>query len=61
MIEGYYDPMLQDVMNTPVYMGGNPSISAWISADNMTPTKPMDAMISFMTGVNDYTQTRLVS
>ena len=55
MIEGYYDPMLQDVMNTPVYMGGDPSISAWISADNMTPTKPINAMISFMTGVNDYT------
>jgi hypothetical protein len=41
-------------MNTPVYMGGDPTVNSWISADNMTPTKPAKSFIEFATGNNGY-------
>ena len=53
--------MLEAVMNTPVYMGGDPTVTSWISADNMTPTKPANSFIEFATGTNDYAYTRQVS
>lgn len=46
--------MIEAVMNTPVYMGGDPNVTSWISADNMTPTKPANLFIEFETATNDY-------
>jgi hypothetical protein len=61
VIEGYYSPVLDAVSTTPVYMGGDITVNPWISADNMTPTKPANSMITFMTGTNDSCQTRQVA
>lgn len=33
VIEGYMDPVLYKVQQTPVYMLGNPTISTYVSAD----------------------------
>jgi hypothetical protein len=56
-IEGYTDPLLETLSETPVYEGGDQTISPFMSLD-APPTHPKDNSIAFYTGEDDYTLTR---
>lgn len=58
LIEGYDDPVLKKLSQTPLYLGGDMTVNPWISIDNNTPTKPMNAPISLNTGESDDTLTK---
>lgn len=57
MIEGYVDPVLQQIYDTPIYMGGDQTISPFLSIDK-TVTHPENNSISFFTGESSYELTR---
>ena len=56
-IEGYTDPLLQDLNETPIYEGGDQTISPIMSMD-APPTHPPNNPMSFYTGEDDYELTR---
>ena len=53
MIEGYQDPLITTLHDTPVYMGGDQTASTILSLDN-PPTHVADNPVSFFTGVDHY-------
>lgn len=57
MIEGYTDPLIATLNETPIYMGGDNTTSP-ILALNDPPTHPKDNTVAFFTGEDDYTMTR---
>ena len=57
MIEGYTDPLVATLNETPIYMGGDNTTSP-ILALNDPPTHPKDNTVAFFTGEDDYTMTR---
>ena len=57
MIEGYEDPLISKLHDTPVYMGGDQTASPILSLDN-PPTHVPDNPVSFFTGEDDYQNTR---
>lgn len=58
LISGYTDSLLEKVKQTPLYYGGDATVSSWISIDNDTPTKPANAPIEMKTGTEDYDDVR---
>ena len=57
MIEGYNDPIIAKLNETPVYQGGDQTTSPWLSLDD-PPTHPPNNSISFFTGEDNYKNTR---
>ena len=57
MIEGYTDPLVATLNETPVYMGGDNTTSAFLSLAD-PPTHPPDNNIAFFTGEDEYELTR---
>ena len=57
MIEGYTDPLIAKLNETPVYMGGDQTTSSFLSLDD-PPTHPVNNPVSFFTGEGDYSITR---
>ena len=57
MIDGYYDPLIETLNETPVWMGGDNTTSAFLSLAN-PPTHPTNNRVSFFTGQDDYEMTR---
>jgi hypothetical protein len=56
-IEGYIDPLLTEIIATPVYEGGDQTNTAF-KALNLPPNHPVDNPITFMTGQDDPDRTR---
>jgi hypothetical protein len=56
MIDGYYDEFLQAMNGIPAYLGGDQTVSPWVSIDNPS-TKLLNTPVMFNTGVQDYTKT----
>jgi hypothetical protein len=56
-IEGFTDPLISVLNETPVYMGGDQTVSPFLSLDAPT-THPANNPISFMTGADNYALTR---
>lgn len=57
MIDGYYDPLIGTLNETPVWMGGDNTTSAFLSLAD-PPTHPKNNRVSFFTGQDDYQMTR---
>ena len=57
MIEGYTDPLVATLNETPVYMGGDNTTSAFLSLSDPS-THPPDNQIAFFTGEDEYEMTR---
>ena len=53
MIDGYYDPLIETLNETPVWMGGDNTTSAFLSLAD-PPTHPKNNRISFFTGEDEY-------
>ena len=49
MIDGYTDPLVATLNETPLYMGGDNTTSAFLSLNN-PPTHPSDNHVAFFTG-----------
>jgi hypothetical protein len=56
-IEGYTDPLIFQMSQTPVYNGGDQTNDPFISINN-SPTQPPKNLIAFFTGTDDYLYTR---
>ena len=57
MIEGYNDPLVEQLATMPIYEGGDSTTSPFLSLVN-PPTHPTDNTVAFFTGVDDFTMTR---
>lgn len=57
MIEGYNDPLIEQLALLPIYEGGDKTTSSFLALNN-PPTHPTDNNVAFFTGVDDYTMTR---
>lgn len=57
MTEGYTDELVATLNETPLYMGGDNSTSAFLAL-NDPPTHPKNNTVAFFTGENDYQETR---
>ena len=57
MIEGYDDPLIMQLSETPVYQGGDQTTPPKLALDN-PPTHPKDNPVSFFTGEDNYKNTR---
>lgn len=57
MAEGYTDPLVATLNETPLYMGGDNTTSAKLAL-NDPPTHPKNNTIAFFTGEDDYPMTR---
>lgn len=57
MIEGYTDPLVATLNETPIYMGGDNTTSAFLALNN-PPTHPTDNTVAFFTGEGEYEKTR---
>ena len=57
MIEGYDDPLIIQLSETPVYQGGDQTTPPKLALDN-PPTHPKDNPVSFFTGEDNYRNTR---
>lgn len=58
VIEGYEDPLIQQLNAMPIYMGGDNTTSATLAMSN-PPTHPTDNRVAFFTGEEDYEMTRV--
>ena len=57
MIEGYTDPLVEELNQMPIYMGGDQATSPVLALDN-PPTHPVPNRITFFTGEDDHSRTR---
>lgn len=57
MIEGYTDPLVSELNQMPIYMGGDQATSPLLALDN-PPTHPSSNRITFFTGEDDHKRTR---
>ena len=57
MIEGYTDPLVEELNATPVYMGGDQTSSSFL-AIKFPPTTPTDNRVTYLTGEDNYLFTR---
>lgn len=57
-IEGYTDPHLSWMQNTPVYLGGDKTVNSWIQVDPPTSTTPSNNQFTFFTGEGNPDMTR---
>lgn len=57
VIEGYNDPLIQQLNSMPIYEGGDITTSPFL-AMNKPPTHPANNTVAFFTGEEDYTMTR---
>jgi len=57
MIEGYTDPLVATLNETPIYMGGDNATSAFLALNN-PPTHPTDNTVAFFTGTDEFEMTR---
>ena len=60
VIEGYLDPLIENVNQKPVYNGGDSTIDPFISV-NQPITNPPDNPIAFFTGTDNYLYTRMLA
>ena len=60
MAEGYYDPLVYQMSQLPVWLGGDNCTSPWLSI-NDGPTAPLNFSVGFMTGADDYMYTRSIA
>ena len=58
VIEGYEDPLIQQLNSMPIYMGGDITTSATLAMSN-PPTHPTENRVAFFTGEEDYEKTRV--
>lgn len=58
-IEGFADPNIEALNETPVYMGGDQTVSSFLSLDAPS-THPPNNPISFLTGEDNYKLTRVM-
>jgi CD36 family len=56
-IDGFYDPLVYQIAQTPVYAGGDQTNDPFM-AINMSPTSPPNNTIVFFTGTDDFLYTR---
>jgi len=57
MIEGYTDPLVATLNETPLYMGGDDTTSAFLALAD-PPTHPKNNTVAFFTGEDEYEMTR---
>ena len=57
VIEGYTDPLVATLNETPLYMGGDNTTAAFLSL-NDPPTHPKDNIVAFFTGEGSSDMTR---
>ena len=57
MIEGYFDPFIETLNETPVWMGGDKTTSSFLSLAK-PPTLPNDNKVALFTGENNSKMTR---
>ena len=60
MIEGYYDPLIMQLANLPIYLGGDTTNSPYLSIDQ-SPTNSANNMIAFLSGTGDNKQDYLLT
>lgn len=56
-IEGFTDPTVYALSQTPVYAGGDQTVDPFM-AINQSPTSPVNNTVVFFTGTDDYMYTR---
>jgi CD36 family len=59
-MEGYIDPLIYQMSQTPVYNGGDQTNDPFMSI-NSSPTQPPNNTVAFFTGTDDYMFTRRVA
>lgn len=58
VIDGYDDPLIQQLNSMPIYEGGDSTTSPTLSMAN-PPTHPPNNTVAFFTGEDDYEMTRV--